>query len=133
MLLKQGIHTSDAARDARSDMGLWLKSLREQQGMSQRDLANALNLDYYTFIAQLENGRGRIPPARYRDWAAALQVARGVCRRAERRVVAFAETEELNAQIIIYLNRLSDLLFVLARWVNAREKISEPIWESERG
>jgi len=74
MLLKQGIHTSDAARDARSEMGLWLKSLREQQGMSQRDLASALNLDYYTFISQLENGRGRIPPARYLDWASSLQV-----------------------------------------------------------
>ncbi|MBO9444120.1 helix-turn-helix domain-containing protein [Phaeobacter italicus] len=74
MLLKQGTHTSDAARDARSEMGVWLKSLREQQGMSQRDLANTLNLDYYTFISQLENGRGRIPPARYRDWATALQV-----------------------------------------------------------
>ena len=74
MLLKQDTHTSDAARDARSGMGLWLKSLREQQGMSQRDLANALKLDYYSFISQLENGRGRIPPARYRDWASALQV-----------------------------------------------------------
>jgi transcriptional regulator with XRE-family HTH domain len=40
--------------------------------MSQRDLANALDLDYYTFISQLENGRGRIPPQRYVDWAEAL-------------------------------------------------------------
>lgn len=55
-------------------MGAWLKSLRENQGMSQRDLANTLGLDYYTFISQLENGRGRIPPARYRDWAEALRI-----------------------------------------------------------
>ncbi len=54
--------------------GIWFKSLREAAGLSQRDLANRLNLDYYTFISQLENGRGRIPANRCRDWAKALQV-----------------------------------------------------------
>jgi cob(I)alamin adenosyltransferase len=34
---------------------------------------------------------------------------------------------------VVYLNRLSDLLFVLARWVNAREGISEPIWKGPEG
>lgn len=49
--------------------------------------------------------------------AAALDVARTVCRRAERRVVALQETEQLhNAEIIIYLNRLADLLWLMARW-----------------
>lgn len=57
--------------------------------------------------------------------AAALHLARTVCRRAERRVVTLAHdgSEGISAEIVIYLNRVSDLLFVLARAVNfdARE------------
>jgi cob(I)alamin adenosyltransferase len=50
--------------------------------------------------------------------AAALDVARTTCRRAERRCCALQETDQLrNAEIIIYLNRLSDALWLLARWV----------------
>lgn len=54
--------------------GLWLKELREKAGLSQRQLAAKLNIEYYTFISQLENGRGRIPPDRYEAWAEALNV-----------------------------------------------------------
>jgi transcriptional regulator with XRE-family HTH domain len=72
MLTKATRATPEETRELRTEMGLWLKSLREARGMSQRDLANALDLDYYTFISQLENGRGRIPPQRYVDWAEAL-------------------------------------------------------------
>jgi cob(I)alamin adenosyltransferase len=50
--------------------------------------------------------------------AAALHVARTVCRRAERAAVALADAEPLNAQVLAYLNRLSDLLFILARGAN---------------
>lgn len=53
--------------------------------------------------------------------AAALDVARTTCRRAERRVCALHETGELrNAEIIVYLNRLADLLWLFARWVETR-------------
>jgi cob(I)alamin adenosyltransferase len=49
--------------------------------------------------------------------AAALDLARTVCRRAERRVVALQDAEQLhNGEIIIYLNRLADLLWLMARW-----------------
>jgi ribosome-binding protein aMBF1 (putative translation factor) len=72
MLTKATRATPEETKELRTEMGLWLKSLREARGMSQRDLANVLNLDYYTFISQLENGRGRIPPQRYVDWAEAL-------------------------------------------------------------
>ncbi|NUH63771.1 helix-turn-helix domain-containing protein [Sulfitobacter sp. S0837] len=58
--------------DPRVELGVWLKSLREEQGLSQRALAKQLSLDYYTFISQLETGRGKIPSARYNDWAKAL-------------------------------------------------------------
>lgn len=56
----------------RREAGKWLKSLREGQGFSQRQLADKVGVDYYTFISQLEAGRGRIPPARYVQWAEAL-------------------------------------------------------------
>lgn len=59
-------------KEQRAALGQWLKKLRESQGMSQRELADRLNLDYYTFISQLENGRGRIPVHRYTEWAEAL-------------------------------------------------------------
>jgi transcriptional regulator with XRE-family HTH domain len=72
MLTKATRATPEETRELRTEMGQWLKSLREARGMSQRELANALSLDYYTFISQLENGRGRIPPQRYVDWAEAL-------------------------------------------------------------
>jgi transcriptional regulator with XRE-family HTH domain len=54
--------------------GQWLRELREQRGLSQRQLAKLVGAEYYTFISQLETGRGRVPPDRYRIWAAALGV-----------------------------------------------------------
>jgi cob(I)alamin adenosyltransferase len=60
--------------------------------------------------------------------AAALHVARTVCRRAERRVVSLAESEEIPSVVVIYLNRLSDLLFTLARVANRRAGTGEVTW-----
>ncbi|MFG6661359.1 helix-turn-helix domain-containing protein [Sulfitobacter sp. 915] len=59
-------------KEPRAELGIWLRALREARGLSQRQLADMLSLDYYTFISQLETGRGKIPSARYRDWAEAL-------------------------------------------------------------
>jgi cob(I)alamin adenosyltransferase len=60
--------------------------------------------------------------------AAALQMARAVTRRAEREVIRLSREEEVNPQAQIYLNRLSDLLFTLARAVNAKEGGTEVKW-----
>src|SRR5713101_5042998 len=57
--------------------------------------------------------------------AAELHVARSVCRRAERRVAALARVESINPEAIPYLNRLSSLLFALARLVNVEEGVVE--------
>jgi len=57
--------------------------------------------------------------------AAALHLARTVCRRAERRMVALAVLE---VEFLAYMNRLSDLLFVLARVVNRRAGVAEAEW-----
>ena len=65
--------------------------------------------------------------------AAALHHARTVCRRAERRAVSLATLEEVAGELLVYLNRLSDFLFVAARAVNRREGVEEPRWASPRG
>jgi len=59
---------------------------------------------------------------------AMLHVARTVCRRAERRVVSLSEKVEVNPNVVEYLNRLSDFLFVIARVVNHREGKQEIVW-----
>ena len=60
--------------------------------------------------------------------AAQLHVARTVCRRAERRLISLAAAETISGQLIIYLNRLGDLLFVLAREVNRAGGKSDVPW-----
>jgi cob(I)alamin adenosyltransferase len=60
--------------------------------------------------------------------AAALHVARTVCRRAERRVVELAGAENIPSMVVVYLNRLSDLLFTLARVANHRAGAGEEPW-----
>jgi len=59
---------------------------------------------------------------------ATLHLARTVCRRAERRIVELGKKEAIQDQMIIYLNRLSDLLFVMARLANLKEKKKEVVW-----
>lgn len=60
-----------------------------------------------------------------------LQFARTVSRRAERRVVELAEKENIDSNIVMYMNRLSDLLFTMSRFVNFKEKQKETIWRGK--
>ncbi len=60
--------------------------------------------------------------------AAALHIARTVCRRAERETIRAAKTEDISDNAIHYLNRLSDFFFVLARWVNQKSGVSDTEW-----
>ena len=64
--------------------------------------------------------------------AAALHHARTVVRRAERRVVELSHFETLNPLVAVYLNRLSDLLFVLARTVNVAAGVRDAEWQARR-
>ncbi len=59
-----------------------------------------------------------------------LHFARTICRRAERRIVELSKKEHVHPEILMYFNRLSDLLFTLARYINYREKVKEIIWSS---
>jgi len=65
--------------------------------------------------------------------AAACHLARTICRRAERRVCTLARTETVAPEVLKYLNRLSDLLFVLARVLARHERGSEVLWKRGRG
>ncbi len=62
---------------------------------------------------------------------AMLHFARSVSRRGERRIAELASKEEVNKNIIVYFNRLSDLLFTMARFVNFKEGKKEIIWSSK--
>lgn len=80
------------------------------------------------FDAELEPLRQFILPGGTRT-AAELHLARTTCRRAERLVVTLAATAPVSTQLVIYLNRLSDLLFVLARAVNKRANYPDVPWQ----
>lgn len=60
---------------------------------------------------------------------AKLHLVRAVCRRAERRIVELAQKEKVDKSILIYFNRLSDLLFTIARFVNFKEGQKETVWK----
>jgi cob(I)alamin adenosyltransferase len=60
--------------------------------------------------------------------AAQLHVARTVCRRAERQATALARDEPIGPTVLPYLNRLSDALFVMARYENHERGVAEPLW-----
>ena len=62
--------------------------------------------------------------------AAALQLARAICRRAERAAVTLSKEETINPLSLAYLNRLSDALFVMGRYENKQAGIDEPTWDS---
>lgn len=63
--------------------------------------------------------------------AAMLHVCRTIARRAERNVVSLSKTESINKNIVIYLNRLSDLFFVLSRFENKVSNIPDIPWENK--
>jgi len=80
------------------------------------------------FDNQLEELRYFILPGGTKS-AAQLHVARTICRRAEREVVLLSQQEEINQNIVIFLNRISDLLFVLSRFENKAAEIPDQKWE----
>jgi cob(I)alamin adenosyltransferase len=83
----------------------------------------------------LDDITNQLPPLKYfiipggSATSSKLHVARTVCRRAERRLVAAAEQIKINKHILIYLNRLADLLFQLARLANQQSNIPDKLWK----
>ena len=64
--------------------------------------------------------------------AALVHLARTVVRRSETNVVSLSKTEKINTECLVYLNRLSDLLFVISRVLNKRSKTPNNIWEPKK-
>ena len=62
---------------------------------------------------------------------ALLHVARTITRRAERCIVSLMQQEEVDVRIVMYINRLSDLLFTMARFVNCKEHRKETVWKKK--
>ena len=63
-------------------------------------------------------------------WSAYAQMSRAICRRAERRIISFSVEENINPLIITFINRLSDYLFVLARYISKINKAKEIKWNN---
>ena len=96
--------------------------LRVEQTMIDR-----LEADCDAFNGELPELRSFVLPGGTEP-AARLHVARTICRRAEREVLLGSEEVDLNPLVLGYLNRLSDLLFILARAANAAAGRDEPLW-----
>jgi cob(I)alamin adenosyltransferase len=103
--------------------------MREQLEKARIDEARISELEHAIDAceAELEPLRSFIIPGGTTK-AAALHISRTVCRRAERKVVHLSHDVELPALVIIYLNRLSDLLFMLARVANKDAGAGEVTW-----
>ena len=65
---------SDPIKRLRRRAGAWLKTQRNAVGLTQKDLAKELGLEYYTFVSQIESGHGRVPSNLYESWAACLKM-----------------------------------------------------------
>jgi cob(I)alamin adenosyltransferase len=88
---------------------------------------DALEADCDRFNADLPELKSFVLPGGTAA-AAQLHVARTVCRRAEREAIAASSSVDLSPLTLVYLNRLSDLLFILARAANAAAGEDEPLW-----
>lgn len=64
----------DELASLRRECGIWLKEKREAVGLSQRGIAQKVGVEFYTFISQIESGRGRVPPERFEAYAKALDM-----------------------------------------------------------
>ena len=88
--------------------------------------------------AAIDRFEDELPPLRHfvlpggGALAADLHVARAACRRAERRVVALHRHEPVEPEVLVFLNRLSDFLFVAARVANHRARVPETVWDPHR-
>ena len=71
----QQVLSRDDTVALRREGGAWLKEKREAAGLSQRELAAKVGIEYYTFISQIEAGRGRVPAERFEAYASALKVS----------------------------------------------------------
>ena len=111
------------------DLGADLSVPIELEGRLRvtQEQVDALERDCDAFNADLPELRSFVLPGGS-EAAARLHVARTVCRRAERDALRASEEVAIDPFALVYLNRLSDLLFILARAANALDGTEEPLW-----
>ncbi len=111
------------------DLGADLSVPLEHEGRlrTTQEQVDALEVDCDRFNAELSELTSFVLPGGAVA-AAQLHVARTVCRRAEREALAASGEHPLNPLTLVYLNRLSDLLFILARVANVSAGTDEPLW-----
>jgi len=114
-----------------ADLATSLTSARPLDRMTAAD-ARRLEREMDQMTAELPELRSFILPGGTAA-AAQIHVARALCRRAERLTVALGQAEAVNPEALIYLNRLSDYLFTLARWENFRSGVDETRWTAGNG
>ena len=111
--------------DVGADLSVPLE--REDRLRVTEDQVRALERDCDRFNEDLPELKSFVLPGGT-EAAARLHLVRALCRRAERDTLAAAQDYELNPLALVYLNRLADLLFILARCANASEVRDEPLW-----
>ncbi|NYZ73603.1 cob(I)yrinic acid a,c-diamide adenosyltransferase [Candidatus Micrarchaeota archaeon] len=85
--------------------------------------------------AEIDKMEAELPPLHHfiapggSKTASLLHLARTVCRRVERAIVALSQKDKVNPDIVVYMNRVGDLLFVLGRYENYKKKVPETIWK----
>ena len=94
----------------------------------EQELVDRLEADCDRFNAELPELKSFVLPGGS-SAAATLHVARTICRRAERDVIHAAQVVAIGTLVAVYLTRLSDLLFILARAANATAGHGEPLWK----
>ena len=107
--------------------------------LANPDLANNSNrvtTDMITFLeVQIDKLENDLPPITYfilpggNVVASQVHLARAICRRAEVKIVELSGIDKINKNCQVYINRLSDLLFVVARTINKRKKIKDIPWK----
>ena len=100
------------------------------------DLTNRITNDMVEYIENhIDRLESELPPITYfilpggSPLASQVHLARSICRRAEINILEIAEKEQINKTCQIYINRLSDLLFVISRTINNRKKIKDVAWK----
>jgi len=120
------------------EIGAWLAT-NPEAGQSSLPTSGAEEGDVAALETAIDEAETELAPLRAfvlpggTRAAAAFHVARTVCRRAERRIVSLDRERALGDASLRYVNRLSDLLFVLARLENARSGVGDVQWSSREG
>ncbi|MBI2027238.1 MAG: cob(I)yrinic acid a,c-diamide adenosyltransferase [Deltaproteobacteria bacterium] len=122
------VHLQDELFKLGADLATPIDSKKEVYRFKKSNISY-LERKIDAYDTELPKLRNFILPGGHKA-AAFLHLARTVCRRAEREVSKLYHEKKINPHAFVYLNRLSDYLFILARIMNHRKKVDDVIWKS---